>query len=58
MCSAVSLPISPAPTTSDVAPLQIAEIFFASETAAKLTDTAPDPSPVSVRTRLPTANEE
>ena len=29
----------------------------ASATAAKLTDTAPEPSAVSVRTRLPTANE-
>ena len=29
----------------------------ASATAAKLTDTAPEPRPVSVRTRLPTAND-
>ena len=34
------------------------KIFFASATAAKLTDTAPSDSAVSERTRLPTANAE
>ena len=57
MCSAVSLPISPAPMTSTFRPLRSPKIFLASDTAAKLTETAPDPSPVSVRTRLPTAND-
>ena len=58
MCSAVSLPISPAPTTTTLRPLRSPKIFLASETAAKLTETAPEPSPVSVRTRLPTPNDE
>ena len=58
MCSAVSLPISPAPMTRTLRPLRSPKIFFDSDTAAKLTDTAPEPRPVSVRTRLPTANDE
>ena len=58
MCRAVSLPISPAPTTATVRPLRSPKILRARATAAKLTETAPEPSPVSVRTRLPAANDE
>ena len=43
MCMAVSLPISPAPTTTTLRPFRSPKIFCASEAAAKLTDTAPDP---------------
>ena len=39
-------------------PVSSPKILRASATAAKLTDTAPDPSAVSVRTRLPTPNDE
>ena len=55
---AVSLPISPAPMTSTLRPFRSPKILRASEAAAKLIDTAPAPSAVSVRTRLPTANDE
>ena len=50
--------ISPAPTTSTRRPCRRPKIFRASATAAKLTDTAPSPSAVSVRTRLPTPNDQ
>jgi hypothetical protein len=36
----------------------VATLLRARATAAKLTETAPDPRPVSVRTRLPAANDE
>src|SRR5438477_221453 len=42
MCSAVSLPISPAPTTRTWRPRRSPKIFLARETAAKLTETARD----------------
>ena len=57
-CCAVSVLISPAPTTSTRRPSRRPKIFRASATAAKLTDTAPSPSAVSVRTRLPTPNDQ
>jgi hypothetical protein len=44
--------ISPAPTTSTRRPARWPKIFLASATAAKLIDTAPSPSAVSVRTSL------
>ena len=58
MCRAVSLPISPAPMTTTVRPLRSPKILRASEAAANPIETAPEPRPVSVRTRLPTANDE
>ena len=57
-CCAVSFPISPAPTTTTVRPVRSPKIFLASEVAAKLIDTAPSDSAVSVRTRLPTVNDQ
>ena len=54
----MSVLISPAPTTSTRRPVSRPKILRASETAAKLTDTAPSPSAVSVRTRLPTPNAQ
>ena len=57
-CCAVSVLISPAPTTSTRRPSSRPKIFRASATAAKLTDTAPSPSAVSLRTRLPTPNDQ
>ena len=56
-CCAVSVLISPAPTTSTRRPFSRPKIFRASATAAKLIETAPSPSAVSVRTRLPTLND-
>ena len=50
--------ISPAPTTSTRRPSSRPKILRASATAAKLTETAPSPSAVSVRTRLPTLNDQ
>jgi hypothetical protein len=57
-CCAVSWLISPAPITSTRRPSSRSKIFLAMATASKLTDTAPSPMAVSVRTRLPTPNDE
>ena len=55
---AVSSAISPAPTTSARRRSRRPKILRAREMAAKLTETAPSPSPVSARTRLPTLNAQ